>query len=358
MTSFHESLLSLIRAIVRGDQGVPLAMDVCWAKVKEEAERQGVQGLCLDAFELLPAEQQPDKEILLEWLGLTVFLERLYESHRKAIEALSCFYQQNGIKMMLLKGYGLSQYWPKPEHRPVGDMDIYLGSCWQEADRLVSDRLAIKVDDSHEHHTCFTFQGVSVENHYDIVNTKVHESSRELEALFKRIAIFDKPLKMEKGVIYLPSPTLNAIFLIRHLGQHFAGAEATLRQLLDWGFFMQHEHENVDWELVVSTLKEVGIYRFFQQINAICVDYLGFSESSFPQIEREADLERRIIEDILSPEFGKEKPKGNTLQVICFKIRRFFANRWKRELVFREGIWSQLWYGSIAHLKRFKTIRD
>ena len=358
MTKEQETVLSLIRAIVRGAQDVPLAMDACWAKVMEEATKQGVQGLCFDALELLPAEQRPEKEVLMEWLGQVVCLERLYVSQRRAIDALACFYRQNGIKMMLLKGYGLSRYWPKPEHRPVGDMDIFLGSCWQEADRLVSKRLGMKVDDEHEHHTCFTFQGVSVENHYDFVNTKVNESSRELEALFKKIAAFDTPLKMKKSEIYLPSPTLNAIFLIRHLGQHFAGAEATLRQLLDWGFFMQHEHNKVDWELVCPTLKRVGIYRFFQQINAICVDYLGFAESSFPQIERAAALEKRIFNDILSPELGEEKPKGNTLQVICFKIRRFFANRWKRELVYREGIWSQLWYGSIAHLQRFKTRKD
>lgn len=357
MTPEQESVISLIRAIVNA-QDVRLKADVCWAKVMEEATREGVQGLCFDTLELLPAEQRPEKVILLEWLGQVVGMERLYDGHRRAIDALSCFYQQNGIKMMLLKGYELSQYWPMPNHRPVGDMDIYLGSCWQQADKLVSERLGIRIDDGHEHHTCFTFRGVSVENHYDIVNTKVNESSRELEALFKRIATFDKPLKMEKGVIYLPSPTLNAIFLIRHLGQHFAGAEATLRQLLDWGFLMQHKHENVDWELVISTLKKVGIYRFFQQINAICVDYLGFPESSFPRIEREAALEERIFRDILSPEFSEEKPKGNTFRVICFKTRRFFANRWKRELVFREGIWSQLWYGSIAHLRRWGTVRD
>ena len=382
MTPEQETLLSLIKIVVRGTHDVFLkktgrvwqkeqaslasshslalssVQDVCWAKVMEEATRHGVQGICFDALELLPAEQRPDKAMLLGWLGQVVCMERQYERHKKATDQLSCFYRQYGIKMMLLKGYGLSLCWPKPEHRPAGDMDIYLGGCWQEADRLVGERLGIKVDDGHEHHTCFTFQGVSVENHYDFVNTKVNESSRELETLFKRLATFDKPLKMEKGEIFLPSPTLNAIFLIRHLGQHFAGAEATLRQLLDWGFFMLHEHEKVDWELVVSTLKKVGIYRFFQQINAICVDYLGFSESSFPQIEREAALERRIMEDILSPEFGEEKPKGNTLQVICFKTRRFFANRWKRELVYREGIWSQLWHGSIAHIRRFRTIRD
>ena len=382
MTPEQETLLSLIKIVVRGTHDVFLkktgrvwqkeqaslasshslalssVQDVCWAKVMEEATKQGVQGLCFDALELLPAEQRPDKAMLLGWLGQVVCMERQYGRHKKATDQLSCFYRQYGIKMLLLKGFGLSLCWPKPEHRPAGDMDIYIGSCWQEADRLVGERLGIKVDDGHEHHTCFTFQGVSVENHYDFVNTKVNESSRELETLFKRLATFDKPLKMEKGEIFLPSPTLNAIFLIRHLGQHFAGAEATLRQLLDWGFFMQHEHEKVDWELVGSTLKKVGIYRFFQQINAICVDYLGFSESSFPQIEREAALERRIMEDILSPEFGEEKPKGNTLQVICFKIRRFFANRWKRELVYREGIWSQLWHGSIVHIRRFRTIRD
>ena len=137
-----------------------------------------MQGLCFDALDLLHAEQRPDKAILLEWLGQVVCLERLYETYRRAIDALSFFYQQNDIKMMLLKGYGLSLYWPKPKHRPAEDMDIYLGHCWQEADRLVSERLGIKVDDGHEHHTCFTFQGVSVENHYDIVNTKVNESSR------------------------------------------------------------------------------------------------------------------------------------------------------------------------------------
>ena len=354
----HITLLSLIRTIVSGAHNVSLTEDVHWARVREEASKQGVQGLCFDALELLPAELRPDKAILLKWLGQVVSQEPVYDCHRKAIEALSCFFKQNGIKMMLLKGYGLSLYWPIPNHRPTGDMDIYLGGCWQQADRLVTEQLGIRVDEEHEHHTCFSFRGVSVENHYDIVNTKTNVSSRVLEALFKEMATFDNPLTMEKGEIYLPSPTFNAIFLIRHIGQHFAGAEATLRQLLDWGFFMQHESGNVDWELVFSTLKKVGIYRFFQQINAICVDYLGFYESSFPKIEREASLEERIINDILSPEFGEEKPKGNTLQVVFFKLRRFFANRWKRELVFREGIWNQLWYGCIAHLRRIGTIRD
>ena len=354
----HETILSLVRAIVKNAHEVSLRPGTCWAKVLEEAVRQGVQGLCLDALELLPKEERPDKAMLLEWVGRVVGMERLYESHQKAVDALACFYQQYGIKMMLLKGYGVSLYWPRPNHRPAGDMDIYLGPNWKRADQLVGEQLGIAVDDGHEHHTCFVFQGTSVENHYDFVNTKVNESSRELEVLFKKLATFDKSVTTGKGAIFLPSSTLNAIFLVRHLGQHFAGAEATLRQLLDYGFFIQHETANVDWKQVCSTLKKAGMFRLFQQINAICVDYLGFSESLFPKIEREPALEKRIIEDILSPEFAEEKPKGTTLQVVWFKTRRFLANRWKRKLVYREGVWSQLWYGSIAHIQRFGTIKD
>ena len=358
MTVEQKIVLSFIKTAVSCSPAELTKESFNWTIVIDFATKQGVQGLCLDALELLPKEERPDKAMLLEWVGRVVGMERLYESHLKAVDALACFYQQYGIKMMLLKGYGVSLYWPRPNHRPAGDMDIYLGPNWKRADQLVGEQLGIVVDDGHEHHTCFVFQGTSVENHYDFVNTKVNESSRELEVLFKKLATFDKSVTTGKGAIFLPSSTLNAIFLVRHLGQHFAGAEATLRQLLDYGFFIQHETANVDWKQVCSTLKKAGMFRLFQQINAICVDYLGFSESLFPQIEREPALEKRIIEDILSPEFAEEKPKGTTLQVVWFKTRRFLANRWKRKLVYREGMWSQLWYGSIAHIQRFGTIKD
>lgn len=66
MTNEQETIVSLIRAIVRGAHDVRLTADICWAKVLEEATRQGVQGLCFDALELLPAEQRPDKAMLMQ----------------------------------------------------------------------------------------------------------------------------------------------------------------------------------------------------------------------------------------------------------------------------------------------------
>lgn len=64
----------------------------------------------------------------------------------------------------------------------------------------------------------------------------------------------------------------------------------------------------MDWNATIDFLKEIGIYTYFNQINAICVDFLGFPESCFPEIERYKDLEVRILMDILRLEFAEEKP--------------------------------------------------
>lgn len=60
---------------------------------------------------------------------------------------LARLYANNGIRMMVVKGYGLSLDWPVPNHRPVGDLDIYNFGKWKEADVLVAKECCIKEDD-------------------------------------------------------------------------------------------------------------------------------------------------------------------------------------------------------------------
>lgn len=136
----------------------------------------------------------------------------------------------------MLKRYGLSLNWPILSHRLVGDVDIYLWNdndnsvpVWKRGDELIEKELGIKVEDGHEHHTVFQFEGMTVENHYDIINTKGHRSSVWIEEKLKVLATLCQQSMVDGQQIYLPSANFNAIFLIRHLGQHFAGGKVTLR---------------------------------------------------------------------------------------------------------------------------------
>ncbi len=304
-------------------------------------------------------ETVADKLKRMQWIGNVVAFERLYAKHEKAMAELTQLYASKGIRMMVLKGYGLSLNWPVPNHRPVGDLDIYNFGKWKEADALVAKTCGIRIDDGHEHHTVFNYNGVSVENHYDFINTKAHRDAPKIEAILKVLAEKNcREIEIQGSKIYLPSADFNAIFLMRHMGQHFAGEHLNLRQVLDWGFFVRTHYNEVDWKATIDFLKEIGINTFFNQINAICVDYLGFSESCFPTIERNKDLEERILMDILHPEFAEEKPASGLIPILTFKFHRWWHNRWKHPLVYKEWLLPMFLTLLWSHLRRWGTIKD
>ena len=312
-------------------------------------------GLRVEGLDLLDFPELED--LKYEWFGATFQAEGSYRDHLAAITSLAKLYSESGISMMLLKGYGLSLNYPVPEHRPAGDIDVYL-SDWKAGDELIRN-LGIKVEEGHEHHTTFNFQGQMVENHYDFINTKAHRDAPKIEAKLKALAANGsrEHLLPDGTKILLPSADFNVIFLIRHLGQHFAGERITLRQILDYGLFLQKEGGSVHWSEIAPFIKEMGIWTFFNQINAICEDYLGLQLNGVPEIERNEELEKRILGDVLHPEFAEEKPSG-LIPVLAFKARRWWHNRWKHPLVYNEWLLPMLLTLTWSHLRRIKTIKD
>lgn len=364
MTAEQRVVLSLIRlALPEPSSQLPTEL-FDWHSVMDFASSQGVLGICLDGVELLPNEQRPPMDILMDWIGQTEYIKTQYNEHKRAIASLAEFYHEYNVRTMVLKGYGLSLYWPKPEHRPVGDVDTYYFGAWELADRLAKEKLGARVDAGHEHHTCFRYlssspalsPGVTIENHYDFINVKAHRDAPAIEAKLKDLArcgFVESPIRW----VYLPCADFNVIFLIRHLGQHFAAEKVTLRQLLDVGLFLHSDADKICWYDVVPFLKKIGIWTFFNQVCAICVDYFGIELNIGFDIVRDSDLECRIMEDILNPEFAEEKPTS-LLPMLIFKFKRWWYNRWKHPLVYNEWLLPMLMTLMWSHLRRLKTIRD
>lgn len=379
MTNTDNFLLPLIRSSYSSSTQDYLSLPLDLDELMKIASMQAVPILVIDALqkylEAYPGHKPfakdtfADKARRLQWVGQVMAYERMYAKHERAMADLARLYATRGLRMMVLKGYGLSLDWPTSNHRIVGDLDIYISSdkptdkgnmppC-QEADAVVSEQCGIKIDDGHEHHTVFCFKGVTVENHYDFINTKAHRDAQKIEARLKLLAAKNsKKIEVEGVPIYLPSSDFNAIFLMRHMGQHFAGEHLSLRQMLDWGFFVKaHSHE-VDWDATIHFLKEIGLYQFFNHVNAICTNSLGFAEDIFPRIERNSYWEQRILKDILHPEFEEKRPDGGLLAILRFKAIRWWSNRWKHQLVYNDSLLVTFVTLAWSHLKRIKTIKD
>lgn len=349
------AFLSLVRFGIGHASSIPAGVD--WKSMEALAIQHGLLAILIDGIECLPEQKRPPKALLLEWIGNTLqSYEQRYTLYKKAIGELAGFYNRHGYRMMLLKGYACSLDWLKPEHRPCGDIDIWQFSQWKDADNALATEKDIKIDGSHHHHTVFDWMGFTVENHYDFVNVYAHKSSRELEKVFKELGQDDSNwVEVNGEKVYLPSPNLHSLFLIRHMISHFAAAEISLRQVLDWAFFVEKHTSEVDWKWLDEMLEKFHMKDFVNCINGICVEDLGFSADLFPSVQFLPSLKERVLNDILDPEYETAEP-GGLIKRILYKYRRWQGNAWKQDLCYSDSRWSSFWSGIWAKMLKPASI--
>ena len=382
-TDLKSTFLQLVRLGIGTSKDAKISKDIDWGSVETLAEKQGMLGIIYDAVQGLKGLKGSSQENippLTTWLRIMGKVmqgyEQQYALYRKAVADLAAWYHAHGYRMMLLKGLACGLDWPKPEHRPYGDIDIWLFGQQEAADKEMFEEFkkfeGFKIDNSHHHHTVFQWQGFTVENHYDFLNVHHHKSNEELEALLKSLSHTDNTCfchtdSTDNTDICLPSANFNALFLLRHAMSHFASTGMNLRQLLDWAFFVEKHGEEVDWEWLQEVLTKYGMLKMFDVMNAICVEDLGFQFNDLPasqacdqsgaNINANVDfaLRERVLNEILSREFDEATPK-HVWKRVPFKYRRWKANAWKHELCFNDSMGSAFWSGVKNHLLKPSSI--
>ena len=258
--------------------------------------------------------------------------------------------------MLLLKGYGCSLCYPKPEHRPTGDIDVYLFGKKDEADDLIEKKFGIKIHKEYHKHSTFNYGGVEVENHAKFIDDVSHKSNIRFEQILMSVLEKKECLKSPLDNVLLPPPTFNALFLLRHTGEHFASNEITLRHILDVGMFFKQHHSDIDWSFVFDVYKSERMLEFFNGIATICVEYLGIDGSRFSaddekfSYKHDVELADRILVDIFMPK--EQLPMstvgidtvGKKLRYAMEKSLRWWRNRWKYRLVYDENLVESFWW--------------
>ena len=348
--------LSLIRLGI-GHSSFSAFPDIDWSIISADADHHCLTAVVVDGIECVSEEQRPPKDVLSQWLGQVMQgYECRYELYKRTISELARWYNSHGYKMMILKGYACSLDWPKPEHRPCGVIDIWLFGKQKEADEVISKEKGIKIDCSHHHHTVFNWRDFSIENHYNFINVHHHKSNAEFEKILKELGQDDSRWVDVCGEkVYLPSANLSALYLQKHLMMHFAAEGITLRQLMDWDFFVEKHSDEINWDWLERTLEEYGMKKLYDVLNAICVGDLGFDVNLFNGVQFDPSLKDRVLNEILSPEFTIEPPSG-LIRRIVFKLRRWKRNAWKHQLCYKESMWSAFWSGVLNHLLKPSSI--
>lgn len=349
-------LLNLVKAVITEVADPTLAADADWLSVINASNKQHIIAIVVDAVCRLPEGRRPPKQLLLQCIGRMAMQERMYAQHKERITSLAKFYAQHNIKMLLLKGYGCSLCYPQPEHRPTGDIDIFLFGQQDKADVFVERELGIKVHREYHKHSTFGYHGVEVENHAKFIDDVSHKSNIRFEqtlmSLLRKEACIESPIDR----VLLPPPTFNALFLLRHTGEHFASNEITLRHVMDVGTFFCKYHSQIDWATFMKVCEAERMTTFFDGIATICVEHLGMNASCFASTDhcysyhcKEA-LAHHILVDIFEEKEALPMSVvgidtiGKKLKYGVRKSQRWWHNRWKYQLVYNENIFESFWW--------------
>ena len=301
-----------------------------WERIYRMAADHGLSAVVWDGICRLPAAQQPPRETRIRWALSAEKLEERYRHQQQTASKLAARFSEEGLRMLLLKGLGLSRDYPLPEHREFGDIDIYLYGQSDKGD-LVLHEIGAHLYFDVPKHSEYVWDGVLIENHRTILNVRRNRTERELNAVLVRLLEKEGTHGLAPG-IQAPRATFNAIFLIRHAAVHFQKEGIVLRHLCDWACFLTRHWDEIDHALFRTAMEDYRMDRFADLMTAAAVEYLG---AEVPGPECEAGMLGRFMEEVLTLSPMPDKPLPRLLR----KLSGPYRNRWRLREVLRTPVW-------------------
>lgn len=225
--------------------------------------------------------------------------------------------REAGVESVLLKGQGIARYYPVPELRQCGDIDLYVG---QENYARAYDALLPVVSGIDKK------SALEVGKHFHaelgIVTVEVHryvsqDSFRKQNEILQRYAYegVTKDLKVFDfgGVpVNTPSDNFNVFFIFYHLWHHFMTGGIGLRQFCDWMMILHACHGSLSVDYLESILTEMRLLKPWKALGCVLVDYLGLPADEMPLYDpRLSRKSSRILKRVLREgNFGRQTAYG------------------------------------------------
>lgn len=333
MNDLTNTLLQLLRAALEptvSPPSIPRLTEEDWNRLFTLAAQHGVTALLFDTILRLPEQQQPSRALKIRWALSSEAIEKRHAQQTRAAHELTTLFASHGVRTILLKGLGLSIYYPRPEHRECGDIDLWLDNC-DKGNRLIEE-LGIKINYDSEKHAVFHYKGVMVENHSHLLMPSHRRTERAIDDFLVGEA---ENSRLAPAGYYTPSPMFNALYLLRHMARHFGTEGINLRHLLDWGLFLRSEQSEIDFEKILTLYAATGYDTVYNIFTALAGELLDEDFTPLLSAVPDPQLKQRVLNDILgfgvyrTDPYRPENPQTllMPLEIPHLTAREFLAGR-------------------------------
>lgn len=310
-----------------------------WIALRQESQRQAVLGLMVEGLELLPKEQRPPKELLLQWIGQVQMNESSYQLHCERARELTIRLEAAGYNSCILKGIGTAQLYPVPARRQCGDIDLWVSGERKAITKWIKSQCASGHSEWHHLEAGF-FSDVSVEVHFHPAWLYNPVHNRKLQQFFwqKRD---DAMMKRSEGFNY-PSPGFDVVFSLVHTFHHLLEEGVGGRHIVDYFYILkalpQEERYNS-----LKIIRELGIEKFLSAMMWELKEVCGMPPEFMLCEPNETEGKFLLKEIMAGGNFGKARSDG--LKRNSFNRYRVMVRHYPSEVLWMIPwkVWHKCW---------------
>lgn len=268
-----QTILALLRGSLWGQEKFPFQPpgDTDWQAVYAELRHHAIQHLCVD----LLATADPDNTF--------IYIRNLSGNIRKWHRIMECQQEltdmmaREGIPCAVLKGAAAARYYPQPEYRCMGDIDLIVRP--EDFDRaLALFQPPWKISGENHRHIHIYGDKVLVELHRVFSSFTSPELCRFLDdAIFDDITQTQALSLKRYSFPCLPRKS-NGLVLLTHINIHMA-LGLGFRQMVDWMMYVDRELDDAFWQAEFSpAVRYLGLEKLAITVTRMCQLYLGLRE--------------------------------------------------------------------------------
>lgn len=306
-----QTILALLRSALWGEERFPFSPpgDTNWQAVYTELQHQAIQHLCVD---LLATADPANTLVYIQNLSGNI---RKWHRIMKCQQELTDMLAREGIPCVVLKGAAAARYYPQPEYRCMGDIDLIVRP--EDFDRaLALFQPPWKIVGENHRHVDICGSDALVELHRKFSVFHSPELCRFLDdAIFESIAQV-QTLPLGRYTFPCLPRKINGLVLLTHINVHME-LGLGFRQMVDWMMYVDQELDDEFWETEFSAAtRHLGLEKLAVTVTRMCQLYLGLREDITWCRHADEELCQELLEHTFQQgNFGRKTPKSQNTAI-------------------------------------------
>ena len=258
-----------------------------WQKVLQWAQALGLAPLLHDGIETCREQffMRITDDLSQQWREATLQAEQRYRQASREVAELLATLGERQLRPILMESWTSSTLYSRPEHHPVGMVNIYFPFATQgnKADEWAKTN-GSKADDSLKHLLRYQWKGLHVEHRQRMLMLSNKLNNHTLQGIIEqeRLEGGSTHVVIAEQRIETVAPTLAMLVTLLSIVKATLREGIQLWQVVDLGQQLRKQGDRVDFVKLQGWIERLHFTRMAQLVGQMLTGLLGFTADEVP----------------------------------------------------------------------------